>query len=54
MKEDDGQCTMCKSNHKGAPCPKEKKLDEKTFIRIQNWVEEQEQDKVSMQEEKMS
>ena len=39
-------------NHRGAPCPKDKKLDEQMFTRIQNCVEEQEKDRVSIQEER--
>ena len=45
-------CATCKIDHRGVPCPKEKKLDEKMFMRIQNRVEEQEKDRVSMQKEK--
>ena len=52
MKEDDEQCAICKIDHRGAPCPKEKKLDEKMFTRTKNWVVKQEKDRVSMQKEK--
>ena len=53
MKEEGGQCAICKINQRGVPCPKQKKLDEKMFVRIQNWVEEQEKNRVHVQKIKI-